>query len=82
MKKVRSNSWKKWRFLNEKNIKLTKRGHAFKGYTRTYNVKIRNSFNLEIQFKDTDSTIRNKLIELLTQLKDFKFMASLILVLK
>ena len=41
-----------------------------------------NSFNLELQLKDTESAIKSKLIELLTQLKDFKFVTALVLVLK
>ena len=33
----------------------------------TYNVKISNSFNSELQLKDTESVIKFKLIELWTQ---------------
>ena len=40
-------------FLNEKNVKITKWEHAFKGCASTYNVGILNSFNLEMQRKDT-----------------------------
>ena len=68
--------------MNEKNIKITKRGHAFKGYASTYNVEILNSFNPELQLKDTESSTKSRLIELLTQLKGFKFVAALVLVLK
>ena len=39
-------------------------------------------FNLEIQRKDTESAIKSKVIELLTQLKGFKFVATLVLVFK
>ena len=67
-------------FLNEKTIKIT--AHAFKGYASTYNVEILNSFNLELQFKDTEAVIKSKLIEILTQLKVFKFVTTLVLVLK
>ena len=35
---------------------------AFKGYASTYNVKILNSFRPELQFKDTESVIKSKLI--------------------
>ena len=52
-------------------MKITKREHAFKVYASTYNVEILNSFNPELQLKDTESTIKSKQIELLTQLKDF-----------
>ena len=40
------------------------------------------SFNPELQLKDTESAIKNKLIELMTQLKDFKFVTALVLVFK
>ena len=69
-------------FLNEKNAKITKRAHAFKAYASSYSAKILNSFNLELQLKDTESAIKSKLIELLTQLKGFKFMTTLVLVFK
>ena len=58
-------------FLNDKNMKITKQEHAFKVCASTYNVEILNSFNPELQLKDTESTIKSKQIELLTQLKDF-----------
>ena len=41
-----------------------------------------NSFNPELQLKDTESAIKSKLIELLTQLKGFKFVTTLVLVFK
>ena len=56
------------KFLNEKNLIITKRAHALKGFASTYNVDILNSFNPELQLKDTESAIKSKLIELLTQL--------------
>ena len=45
----------------------------------TYNVEILNSFNPEIQLKDTESAIKNKLINLLPELRGFKFVTKLIL---
>ena len=39
-------------------------------------------FNPELQLKDTESANKSKLIELLNQLKDFKFVATLFLVFK
>ena len=36
-------------------------------------VKTLNSFNPELQLKDTEYVIRNKLIDLMTKLKRFKF---------
>ena len=41
-----------------------------------------NSFNTELQLKDTESTIKSKLIELLTQLKGIKFVTTVVLVFK
>ena len=38
-----------------------------------------NSFNPELQLKDTESAIRNKLTDLLSKLKSFKFVATLVL---
>ena len=49
---------------------MTKQEHAFKGFASTYNVKILNPFNPELELKDTESTIKNKLLELLTQYKN------------
>ena len=40
------------------NAKITKRSHSFKGYAGSYNVEILNSFNPELQLKDTKSTIK------------------------
>ena len=41
-----------------------------------------NSFNPELKLKDTKSAIRNKLIDLLTKLKGFKFVMTLVIELK
>ena len=41
-----------------------------------------NSFNPELQLKDTESAIKNKLTDLLSQLKDFKFVKTLVLEIK
>ena len=74
---------KNWKiFLNETNVKITKRVHAFKGYASTYNIEILHSFNPELQLKDTEFAIKSKVIELLTQLRGFKFVTTLILVFK
>ena len=45
-------------------------------------LKILNSFHPELQLKDTKFAIKSKLIELLTQLKGFKFVTTLVLVFK
>ena len=69
-------------FLNEKNEQkknmLLKAMQVFS----TYNVEILNSFNPELQPKDTEFAIRSELIELLSRLKDFEFMKTLVLVIK
>ena len=54
-------------FERKKNVKITKRPHAFKVYASSYyNVDILNSFNPELQLKNTESATKNKLIELLS----------------
>ena len=68
--------------MNEKDVKIAKRKYALEGYASTYNVEILNSFKPELQLKDTESAIKSKLIELLTQLKGFKFVATIVLVFK
>ena len=68
--------------LDKKNIKITKREHSFKGYASTYNVEVLNSFNPELQLKDTESAIKSKLIVLFAQLRGFKFVTTLVLVFK
>ena len=45
-------------------MKITKQKHAFKGIESTYNVKILNAFNPELQLKDTESAIKLKLTDL------------------
>ena len=68
--------------MNEKNIKITKCKHIFKGYSSTDNVEILNYFNPELQLKDTESAIKSKQTGLLTQLRGFKFVTTLVLVFK
>ena len=68
--------------LNKKYVKITKEAHAFKGFASSYNVETVNSFNPEPQLKDTESATKSKLLDLLTQLKGFKFMTTLALVFK
>ena len=73
---------KKKCFLYEKkikNAKITKRSHAYKGYASTYCVKTLICFNPELQIKDTEYANRKKLIDLLTELKGFKFVTALVL---
>ena len=61
------------------NAQITKWSHAYKGYASYYNVEILNSYNPEIQLKDTEYAIENKIIDLFTELKDLKFMTTLAL---
>ena len=63
-------------------MKITKSAHAFKGYAKTYNVKILNSFNPQLQLKDTVSANENKLKKLLSPLRGFRFETTLVLVFK
>ena len=56
-----------------KNAKVTKRSHVYRGHASICNIVILNSFNPELQLKDNESAIRNKLKDLLTELKEFKF---------
>ena len=37
-----------------------------------------NSFNLKLQFKDTEYAIKNRLINLLTEIKSFEFVKRLV----
>ena len=46
------------------------------------NVGISNSLNPELQLKDTESAIKSKLVDLLTQSKGFKFVTTLVLELR
>ena len=59
--------------MDEKNAKITKWSNAYKSYASSYNVNLLNSFNPELQFKDNESAIRNKLIDLLSQFRGFNF---------
>ena len=52
---------------------------SYKGYVSSYYVDILNSFNHELQLKYTESAIRNKLIDLYTKLRGFKFVTTLVI---
>ena len=77
-----SDTKKSEKILNEKNVKRAKGAHAFKGYASSYNAKISIFFNPELELKDAESANKSKLIELLTQLKGFKSVTTLVLVFK
>ena len=51
----------------------------FKNYASSYNVEILKSFNLKLHLKDTESAIKIKLIDLLSELRGFKFVTTLVL---
>ena len=65
--------------MNKKNVKLTKRSRGFRDYASSYNAQILNPFNSELELKDFESAIKNKLIDLLSELKNFKFVTKLVL---
>ena len=73
---------KKWKIFKRKIVKITKRPHALKDYAISYNVEILNSFNTELEIKDTESATKSKLINFLTQSIGFKFVAILVLLFK
>ena len=68
--------------MKEKNLEITKWVHAFKGYASSYNVELLNLFNPDLQLKDTESSIKNNLKRLLSKLRGFTFVTTLILLLK
>ena len=70
--------WYKKSEIKKKIVKLTKRKHAFKGFASSYNNEILNLFNPELQLKDTESEIKSKLVDLLSELKGFKFVTVLV----
>ena len=67
---------KTWKLFEQKNVKITKQAHAFKGYASSYTVKILIFFNLGLQIKDTEAAIKAKLKNLLTELREFKLMTT------
>ena len=61
---------------------MSKQSYPYRGYLSTYNAKILNSFNPEIQLKDTQSAVENKIINVLPEFRGFKFETTLVLVFK
>ena len=57
-------------FHVKKNAKIIKQSHG---------LEILNSFNPELQLRDTVYAIRNKLVDVLAELKDCKFLVKLVL---
>ena len=65
--------------MNENNVKIRKQAHAFKGFGSSYNVEILNSFNPELQLKDTEFSIKIKQKKLLTELRGSELVTTLFL---
>ena len=65
--------------MKENKVKITKRSHAFKRYESSYNVEILNFLNPGLQLKDTESAIKNKLIDLLSELKGSELATTIVL---
>lgn len=53
--------------------------HVYKGYASTYHVRILKYFNPELQLNNAESASKNILIDLLSQLRGFKFVIALAL---
>ena len=64
--------------MNKKNVKTTKRVHAFKGFASSYNVEI--LFAEILLTLNNNLKILNKLKRLLIGLRGFKFVTILVLV--
>ena len=52
-------------FFKQKYYKSNQMITCFMDYASLYNVEILNTFNSELQFKDTESSVKNKLFHLL-----------------
>ena len=70
---------KKLKIFWIKTIKITKQSHVYNGYTSNYNADILNSLNPELKLTDTESKIKNELIDLLSELRGFQFVTILVL---
>ena len=60
-----SDTTKREMFFDEKktvkNIKITKRSQAFKGYAGSYDFEVLNSFNPELQLKESGKNLQLKI---------------------
>ena len=63
----------------KKYAKIAKQSNTCKDYASIYGVEILNSFNPELQLKDTESAIENKPIDLISELRGFKLATTLVL---
>ena len=48
-------------FKQKKTVKIIKRAHTFRSFASSYDVEILNSFNPELELKDTESAIENEM---------------------
>ena len=55
----------------EKNLNISKQSHAQTGYVSNYNIEVLNIFNHELQLKDIESVIENKVTDFLFELGGF-----------
>ena len=62
-----------------KKCKNNQRNTCLQMLCNTYNVQLLYFINHELQLKDTESAIKNKLINLLPKLRGFKFVTTLVL---
>ena len=60
-----------------KSVKRAKRSHVYKVYASTYNADISYTFNPELQLRNTESAMKNRLRGLLTELKGFNKVTTL-----
>ena len=63
--------------MDENVLKITKRSHSYKDSLSTHSVKILNSFSSELQVKYTKFAVKYKPIDLLSKLREFKFVTTL-----
>ena len=56
--------------------------HAFKCYASSYNVELLNLFNPDVQLKDSEFSIKNNFKILLSKLRGFTFVTTLVLFLR
>ena len=66
-------------FFYKKKAKITKRSHPYKGYASKNNAETLNSFNSELQRKDTELAITNKQTDWLSEFRGFKFVTTFLL---
>ena len=63
----------------KKKAKIIKRALTFRNYAHLYKIENLDSFNLELQLKNTEFAIKNKLKNLFNKLRGLKFAITLIL---